>query len=98
MTLEVRLDLDTDALHLWSESSLRQVRVPVEVAENLIRWTNSPLCDLKLSTPVCAVARHAVAAILRTAKENITRVTPLIIILTPTKVPIAQTELEGHRR
>ena len=42
--------------------------------------------------------RHAAAATLRTANENITRVTPLIIMLTPTNVPIAQTELEGHCR
>ena len=43
--------------------------------------------------------RHAAAAAtLRTANENITRVTPLIIMLTPTSVPIAQTELEGHCR
>ncbi len=38
------------------------------------------------------------ATALRTANDSITRVTPLIIMLTPTKVPIAQTELDGHRR
>ena len=42
---------------------------------------------------------HAVApASLRTANDIITRVMPLIIMLTPTKTPIAQTELEGHCR
>lgn len=40
----------------------------------------------------------AAAVALRTASESITRVTPLIIMLTPTKVPIAQTELDGHCR
>ena len=38
------------------------------------------------------------AAALRTANDSITRATPLMIMLTPTKVPIAQTELDGHRR
>jgi hypothetical protein len=33
---------------------------------------------------------------LRTANETITRVTPLKMRLTPTKVPIAQAELDGH--
>jgi hypothetical protein len=32
----------------------------------------------------------------RTANDSITRVTPLMIMLTPTKVPIAQAELDGH--
>jgi hypothetical protein len=36
------------------------------------------------------------AAALRTANDSITRVTPLMIILTPTKVPMAQAELDGH--
>jgi len=36
------------------------------------------------------------AAVLRTANDSITRATPLMIMLTPTKVPIAQTELDGH--
>jgi hypothetical protein len=36
------------------------------------------------------------AVTLRTASESITRETPLIIILTPTRMPIAQTELDGH--
>ncbi len=33
---------------------------------------------------------------LRTASDSITRVMPLMIMLTPTKMPIAQTELNGH--
>jgi hypothetical protein len=33
---------------------------------------------------------------LRTANDSITRVTPLMIMLTPTRMPIAQAELNGH--
>src|SRR5713226_840767 len=33
---------------------------------------------------------------LRTANDSITRVTPLMIMLTPTRMPIAQAELDGH--
>jgi len=33
---------------------------------------------------------------LRTANDIITRVTPLMIMLTPTRIPIAQKELNGH--
>jgi len=33
---------------------------------------------------------------LRTANDSITRVTPLMIMLTPTRTPIAQAELDGH--
>ncbi len=33
---------------------------------------------------------------LRTANDSITRVTPLMIMLTPTRIPIAQKELNGH--
>jgi hypothetical protein len=36
------------------------------------------------------------AAVLRTANDSINRETPLMIILTPTNVPIAQAELDGH--
>ena len=38
----------------------------------------------------------AAAATLRTVKEIITRERPLIIMLTPTSVPIAHAELAGH--
>ena len=38
------------------------------------------------------------AVTLRTANDSITRVRPLMIMLTPTKVPIAQPELDGHCR
>ena len=38
----------------------------------------------------------AAAATLRTVKESITRETPLMIMLTPTSVPIAQAALAGH--
>jgi len=38
----------------------------------------------------------AAAATLRTAKESITLETPLMIMLTPTSVPIAHAELAGH--
>ena len=42
---------------------------------------------------------YATAAVaLRTANDSITRVTPLMIMLTPTKMPIAQAELDGHCR
>ena len=42
---------------------------------------------------------YATAAVaLRTANDSITLATPLMIMLTPTKVPIAQTELDGHWR
>ena len=37
-----------------------------------------------------------VSVALRTANDSITRVTPLTIMLTPTSVPIAQAELDGH--
>lgn len=40
----------------------------------------------------CGEGHAGAAASLRTANENITRVTPLIIMLTPTNVPIAQTK------
>jgi hypothetical protein len=33
---------------------------------------------------------------LRTATDTINRVTPLMIMLTPASVPIAQAELDGH--
>lgn len=36
------------------------------------------------------------AAALRTANDSISRVMPLMIRLTPTNVPIAQLELDGH--
>jgi hypothetical protein len=39
-----------------------------------------------------------VSVAFRTADDSITRVTPLTIMLTPTKVPIAQAELDGHCR
>jgi hypothetical protein len=59
----------------------------------------SPIRD-SLRNPHALLFRttHAAAATLRTANENITRVTPLIIMLTPISVPIAHTELEGHCR
>jgi len=38
------------------------------------------------------------AVTLRTANDNINRVMPLMIMLTPTRVPIAQLELDGHCR
>jgi hypothetical protein len=37
-----------------------------------------------------------VSVALRTVSDTITRVTPLMIMLTPTSVPIAQIELDGH--
>jgi len=55
-------------------------------------WKLSP------AQPFANASHASTAATLRTANENITRVTPLIIMLTPTRVPIAQTELEGHCR
>lgn len=41
---------------------------------------------------------HASAGTLRTANDSITRLTPLMIMLTPTKTPIAHAELDGHCR
>lgn len=41
---------------------------------------------------ICGEGHAAAAACLGTPNENITRVTPLIIMLTPTNVPIAQTK------
>src|SRR6266851_9775365 len=38
------------------------------------------------------------AVALRTANDSSSRVTPLMIRLTPTRVPIAQAELDGHCR
>ena len=38
----------------------------------------------------------AAVVTLRTANDSITRVTPLMIMLTPTRTPIAQAELDGH--
>jgi len=37
-----------------------------------------------------------VSIALRTANDIITRATPLKIMLMPTRVPIAQAELDGH--
>ncbi len=51
--------------------------------------------QLSVASNACNYAIAAVA--LRTANDSITRVTPLMIMLTPTNVPIAQTELDGHR-
>jgi hypothetical protein len=46
---------------------------------------------------VCGDVRYAIwVAIFRTAIDSISRVTPLMIMLIPTKVPIAHTELEGQ--
>ena len=47
----------------------------------------------------CADCNYANAVVaLRTANESITRVTPLMIKLMPTSVPITQAELDGHCR
>jgi hypothetical protein len=54
--------------------------------------------DLAASSTGLDVSSYAAAATLRTANDNITRVTPLMIMLTPTKTPIAQTALDGHCR
>ena len=48
--------------------------------------------------PAISETHTAAAATFRTASDSITRVTPLIIMLTPTSVPIAQAELDGHCR
>lgn len=64
------------------------------------RWT-----QLSLRNAICMLfARYAAndvggdmdAVALRTVEATITRVTPLKMRLTPTKVPIAQAELDGH--
>ena len=41
-------------------------------------------------------AYAAAGAVLRTANDNITHETPLKRMLTPTTVPMAQAELDGH--
>jgi hypothetical protein len=47
--------------------------------------------------PGSARSDYAVAAvILRAARDSITRVMPLMIMLTPTNVPSAQIELDGQ--
>lgn len=53
---------------------------------------------LRLSPPSSnyAAIDATVAEALRTANDSMTRVMPLIIKLTPTKVPIAQAALDGH--
>ncbi len=43
-----------------------------------------------------ALGSWPVAVSLRTASDIITRATPLMIMLTPTSVPIAQAELDGQ--
>src|ERR1700731_3275572 len=48
------------------------------------------------ATHYAASFDEIVSVALGTAKDSITRVTPLIIMLTPTSVPIAQAELDGH--
>jgi hypothetical protein len=53
--------------------------------------------SIRLKQRVSNNAGYAIAVVaLRTASEIMTRVTPLMIMLTPTSVPIAQAELDGH--
>jgi len=53
--------------------------------------------DLIQHLPRQQVENYATAVVtLRTANDSITRVTPLMIMLTPTRMPIAQKELNGH--
>jgi hypothetical protein len=52
---------------------------------------------MNLSSSGSPSGDYAVAATaLPNAKDKITRDTPLRIMLTPTKVPISQAELDGH--
>jgi hypothetical protein len=69
------------------------------VQQIFLKGVDNPMFHCVIDAILVRVENHAsAAATLRTANENITRVTPLIIMLTPTSVPIAQTELEGHCR
>jgi hypothetical protein len=68
------------------------------VQEVLLKRVNDPMLHCVIDGMLVRFESHAAAATLRTASENITRVTPLIIMLTPTSVPIAHAELEGHCR
>jgi hypothetical protein len=61
--------------------------------------------DLGFSVQRIKAGRRTYAAIavgdevaFRTASDSITRVTPLMIMLTPTRTPIAHAELDGHCR
>ena len=55
----------------------------------------------RLSPPHAALGGEndaSLATAFRTANANINRVTPLMIMLMPTNVPIAHLELDGHCR
>jgi hypothetical protein len=55
--------------------------------------------DLARSSTGLDVSFYApTAATLRTANESMILVAPLMIMLTPTKTPTAQRELDGHCR
>ncbi len=52
---------------------------------------------LNWGAPSTEHGNYAAAVVtLRSANDSITRVTPLMIMLTPTRTPIAQAELDGH--
>jgi len=74
------------------------------LSKKFLKRMNNPVFHFVIGSQRSPTARslgerHAAApATLRTANDNITRVTPLIIMLTPTNVPIAHTELDGHCR
>jgi hypothetical protein len=54
-------------------------------------------CDLVGGCQGGSFGNYATAVVtLRTANDSITRVAPLMIMLTPTRTPIAQAELIGH--
>ena len=76
------------------------VNQPISLIGNTDTWTPIPLSRMQLSARLRVTLNSddyaAAAAVLRTAIDNITRETPLINILTPTNVPIAQAELDGH--
>ena len=59
--------------------------------------TQQNTAALRFRAAVQAARGNAESVTLRTATDTINRVTPLMIMLTPTSVPIAQAELEGHR-
>jgi hypothetical protein len=66
------------------------------------RFRHVTSCDVAIAACVPDHERtnngnYATAVVtLRTANDSITRVTPLMIMLTPTRTPIAQAELIGH--
>jgi hypothetical protein len=82
--------------HRKRELNRRIEQVFLKRVNNAMLHFVKPFPTPRVRLPITTYAATVVA--LRTANESITRVTPLMIILTPTKVPMAQIELDGHCR